>query len=408
MHPALPMLRTLICTLLLTTPALATTIGELQPGGGTVASRGGELAPLTIINFSRPALENGTVDRATVMWTGGPGAGCEDAFLLKFFRPGPAGLLVTAERGPFDADLGINVVPLTPAVAIEVGDLIGITQLEPVACGGVVNRRTDRFEAWGTVSSDPPAGSTVSAIEFTHGVVPSLRASNENDPVYGYLPVVGSTPGNFNSFFRTAVQLTNRGNSTISGRLVFHPAGASAQAGDPFVTYTLQPDQTTSVDDIVAAAGVSGIGSMDVVPTTGYPPDITARVYNDAGTAGTAGFTETVMTPYQALQRFDRGSFQVPADLTNFRMNIGVRTLDDGVTLDVVHYNANGEPFATIQRVYPANYFEQVSAAQFLNNGTLAAGGHIVVRVDRGSAFVYSAVTDNRTNDGAIRFPTKY
>ena len=408
MHPPSPMLRKLICTLLLATPAFATTIGELQPGGGTVASRGGTLAPLTVISFSRPALEGGTVDRATVIWAGAPGAGCDDAFRIKFFRPGPTGLQVTAERGPFDAELGINTVQLAPAVAIQPGDLIGITQLQPVACGGVVNRRSDRSEAWGTVSSDPPAGSTVSNIEFTHGLVPSLRATNENNPIYGYLPVVGSTPGNFNSFFRTGVQMTNRGNSTISGRLVFHPAGRSAQVTDPFVTYTLQPDQTISIDDVVAAAGVSGIGSMDVVPTTGYPPDITARIYNDAGTAGTAGFTETVMTPHQALQRFDRGSLQVPADLTNFRMNIGVRTLDDGVTLNIIHYDANGTPSAAVQRVYPANYFEQVSASQFLDNTALAAGGHIVIRVDSGSAFVYSAVTDNRTNDGSIRFPTKY
>ena len=387
-------------------PAFAVTIGELQPGGGTIASRGAGVAPLTIISMSRPALEAGSVNRATLIWSGGPAAGCMNAFKVKFFRPTPsAGIQFLAERGPFNVVPGINNVTFS-AVVIAQGDLIGITQLLPVSCGGVVNRRTDKYETWGTSPTDPLSGQV--AVDFTSGLVPSLRASSEASPVHGYLPVVGSTAGGFGSLFKTAVQLTNRGNATITGRLVFHRAGTSGVATDPSVTYSLAPGQTQSIADVVVAAGTTGIGSMDVVPTSGYPPDITARIFNDEGSAGTSGFTEQTMTWFEALFRFERGSLVIPTDLSNLRMNVGVRTIE-ATTLAVSVRTAAGELTSVfLTRSDPANYFEQITASQFLGNATVPPGGYIDVQIETGSAFIYAAVTDNRTNDGSIRFPTKY
>lgn len=390
-------------------PAFAVVIGELQPGGGTIASRGNEAGPLTIISFSRPALQSGQVDRATVIWGGStPAGGCDDAFEIKFFRPTATDVQVIAVRGPFDAVPGINNVPLNPAVSIQAGDLIGITQLLPVSCGGMVNRRSDKNEVWGSANSDPGTG-PLTGIAYTHGLVPSIRAANEAQPVHGHLPVVGSTAGGFGSLFRTSVQLTNRGAATITGRLVFHPAGASGTNTDPALVYTLEPQQTMSVNDVVVATGATGIGSMDVVTTSGYPPDVTARIFNDEGAAGTSGFTYEQRTPFEAMHRFDRGSLTIPADMENFRMNIGIRTLGDGAALNIVQYDANGVLTSVfVQRSYPANYFEQITASQFLDGAAVAAGGYILIQVESGSAHLYAAVTDNRTNDGAIRFPTKY
>lgn len=399
----------IIAVALSAAPLFAVTVGELQPGGGTVASRGGTLAPLTLIDFSRPAFGIGNVTRATLVWTAGPAAGCEDSFEVKFFRPSETGLDVIATRGPFDSVAGIIDIPLSPAVNVQPGDYIGITQLQPVSCGGVTNARTDRSNLVGAVPSDPDSG-TVSNIEFVNGLVMSVRASSEANPVHGTLPVVGSTQGSFGSLFRTAVQLTNRGVSPISGQLVFHPAGATAASTDPKYTYTLQPAQTISLDDIIAAMSTSGIGSMDIVPFTSYPPDVTARIYNDEGTGGTSGFTEEVMTPVNAMQRFERGSFTIPSDLTNFRMNIGIRTLDEGVTIQVIEYDANGIQVSglNVARSYPPNYFEQVTLSQFLEEGVVAEGGFIIVQIQSGSAYVYASTTDNRTNDSSIRFPKKF
>lgn len=402
------LIRTVVIALF-AAPVFAVTIGELQPGGGTVASREGDLAPLTIISVSRPSLTSGTVDRATVIWTGAPAAGCTNAFKIKFFRATSSnGVQVLAERGPFEAKQGINNVSLNPPVNIQADDMIGVTQLQSRACGGVVNRRTDMNEVWGSAPGDPASG-TVNNIDYTHGLVPSVRATSEASPVYGFLPVVGSTQGGFGSLFRTSVQLTNRGNVEITGRLTFHRAGVSGAANDPSVVYTLRPNETQTIEDVVAATGTSGLGSLDVITTSGYAPDVTARIYNDGGSAGTSGFTEEVMTPYEAMHRFVRGSLTIPGDLTNFRMNVGIRSLEQGVELNIIQYDASGVPTGLfLKRTYPANYFEQMTVSQFIDGAAVAPGGYLVVQIENGSAFVYGTVTDNRTNDSSIRFPEKF
>src|SRR6187200_751529 len=77
------------------------------------------------------------------------------------------------------------------------------------------------------------------------------------------VPVVGSTPGNFGSFFRTELQFRNGGGSDLTGRFVFHPNGRAAQAGDPSMPFTLDSDQTVSWSDVVDAMGITGLGSLD-------------------------------------------------------------------------------------------------------------------------------------------------
>ena len=391
------------------TPVFAVTVGELQPGGGTVASRGGDLAPLTIVSVSRPALTGGAVDRATVIWLGGPEAGCQSSFKIKFFRATSSnGVQVLAERGPFASKAGILNVVLNPPVNVQADDMIGITQLQSSSCGGVANRRTHQNEVWGSAPVDPVSGN-VDNIDYTHGLVPSVRASSDAAPIHGYLPVVGSTQGSFGSLFRTAVQLTNRGQVEITGRLVFHPAGVSAANTDPSVVYTLRPNETQSIEDVVVATGTTGLGSLDVIPTSGYPPDVTARIYNDAGAAGTSGFTTEMVTPFRAMHRFTRGSLTIPADTTNFRMNVGIRTLESGVEMNIIQYDASGVSTGLfVRRSFPANYFAQMTVGQFVNDAAVAPGGYLVVQIESGSAFVYSTITDNRTNDSSIRYPEQF
>ncbi|HEX7828828.1 MAG TPA: hypothetical protein VF787_04200, partial [Thermoanaerobaculia bacterium] len=60
-------------------------------------------------------------------------------------------------------------------------------------------------------------------------------------PATRVLAVVGSTPGNFGSYFRTSVQLYNSHDVPLSGKLVFHTAGVAGNASDPSLNYTLSP-----------------------------------------------------------------------------------------------------------------------------------------------------------------------
>src|SRR5262249_39479149 len=109
------------------------------------------------------------------------------------------------------------------------------------------------------------------------------------------LPAVASAAGSSGSFFRTGVQLNNANASPMSGRFVFHRAGAVGVENDPSLTYALNPGETQNVSDLVQAMGQSGLGSIDLIPGLGGFPTVLARVFNDGGSKGTAGFTEDLV-----------------------------------------------------------------------------------------------------------------
>ena len=99
------------------------------------------------------------------------------------------------------------------------------------------------------------------------------------------------------------------------------------------------------------------------------------------------------------------GVLLLPSDLTNFRMNVGVRSLESSATLTISTFAADGTLMTTRSNVtYAPNYFEQVTASQFTGLSTLPAGGSILVTVNiGGAAFVYGSITDNRTQDSSMR-----
>src|SRR5256885_1158469 len=138
--------------------------------------------------------------------------------------------------------------------------------------------------------------------------------------------------------------------------------------------------------------GVSGLGSLDVVTTGGQELVVSARIFSDAGASGTSGFTEEGLAPTQARRIiFGSGSIDgvllLPVDSINFRMNVGVRSLESGATLTIKTYDAGGTLVNTRSNVvYPANYFEQATASQFPGLSTIPAGGSIMVSVN-GAAF---------------------
>jgi hypothetical protein len=401
-----------ILFLLVTTSVQAVTIGALPSGGLGVRALQETSIVTTIVNSAYPATEAGTVSRATVMWLSGPNSpdgGCEDAFELKFFRPstsGPFSLTVIAERGPFDAVDAANVLTLTPPVAIQPGDMIGVTEHGGfLSCGGTFSAGADQTFSYFIADSDPALRAPITDMQIDRGLIPGIRASSEADVVHGHIPVVGSLNGAFGSRFKTAVQLTNRSRGSSTGKLVFHPAGTAASPADPSLDFTLlSPKQTIAFDDIVDQMGRTGLGSMDLVVTDGPPPEVTVAVFDDQGAAGTSGFTTEVVTPSQALQDFTTATLTTPSDPANFRLNIGIRTLGSGATVRFSATDASG--FSVGQgslKTFPANYFEQNSASVYLGGAPVPANGTITVFVQNGTAFVYGATTDNRTNDARFR-----
>ena len=217
------------------------------------------------------------------------------------------------------------------------------------------------------------------------------------------LPVIGSTPGAGGALFRTSVQLHNPTGSEINGRVVFHASGISGSASDPALGYSLAPGQTKSISDLLPAMGMSGLGSADIEVTSGSVPAATVRVFNDAGAAGTTGFTEDLVRGEEALRPGHAAVLLLPTDPVNYRFNLGVRTLHEGATATLTLRDASGAVSATVERAFPATYHEQQEAGAFLGVVTMPPGGSISLAVTSGAAIFYGATVDNRTGDPSLQ-----
>ncbi|HVS31802.1 MAG TPA: hypothetical protein VMS98_10130, partial [Thermoanaerobaculia bacterium] len=234
---------------------------------------------------------------------------------------------------------------------------------------------------------------------------PSLQLARPVDSVAGerrVLPVVGSTPGALGSFFKTAVQLHNATQQAIEGRLVFHPAGIRGGDHDPALPYHLAPGETISYDDLLPAMGLSGLGSVDLVSTTGPLPLSVTRIYNDAGDAGTTGMTEEQVPLASALRGGDRGVLLAPANPDGARFNIGIRTLDEGVTITFVVRNSIGREVGRTTRELAPAFFTQLPASTLLGLPP-RENDSVTVIVESGAAIVYGTYTDNITQDPTLK-----
>jgi streptogramin lyase len=220
------------------------------------------------------------------------------------------------------------------------------------------------------------------------------------------LPVVGSTPGVGGSFFRTSVQLHNSGTTYSNGGIRFHASGTTGGPQDPVLPFTLVPGETLTIPDLLPAMERSGLGSVDVSLTLGSAanlPVVTARVFNDAGPAGTTGFVLNGVPAEEALRTGERAVLLVPSDLTDFRLNLGVRTLNADVTLTVTVRYSYGGIAAVVSKFFPPVYHQQQPADTFLDGFSPPPGGSITVSVEAGAAIFYGATVDNRTGDPSLQ-----
>ncbi|MCM2314525.1 MAG: cohesin domain-containing protein [Thermoanaerobaculia bacterium] len=219
------------------------------------------------------------------------------------------------------------------------------------------------------------------------------------------LPVVGSAPGAFGSYFRTSVQLHNPGTSVRKGRIVFHTMATPATGSDPAYAFEIGPYSTVSFGDLLPQMGInSGLGSVDLLPDEGSElPLVVSRVFNDGGEKGTAGMTLMPMRLADALVAPSGGTMVTPTDPTKMRMNIGIRTLGTGATIKMVMRDKTGATVASRTVSYPPGYFVQQSADNLVEK-PLPPDGSIAFAVDKGAAVIYGSTTDNTTQDTSVQF----
>ena len=385
------------------------TVGtQIVDSGGTATIR--DAGPVTYVNLYAGATKNGTVNKATVGWS----APCSNAFKIVFLRQNfgsLAAFTLVASRGPFNAVKGRNEVTLSPAVNVNEGDLIGIVQLQSVsACGSVLTQSFSDLSIGYNMITPADMSTTSGTIgggvtNYSSGYAIEAIAYETSPVLVRILPAAGAAPG-ATAFFRTSLQMLNATTNTITGNLVFRKQLQPGSITDPSLAFSLSPGQSISYPDVVASMGSSGVGSLDIFTNNGDAPIITARVFSDGGAAGTSGFSEESLPPGAALDFFSRGILLIPPDLTNFRMNVGVRTLDPGATLTVSTYDSAGNVKGT--RTLPAygpNVFDQLPVSTFTGVSSVPPGGYILVsfNVFGGRAFLYSSVIDNRTSDSTFR-----
>jgi hypothetical protein len=250
------------------------------------------------------------------------------------------------------------------------------------------------------------AGGTLSAWVDDVSFVPSGAPTAEGET--GFLPVAGSVQGNFGSNFKTSVRILNPASSVVSGRLVFHPAGQSADASDPSIGYALGPGQSFAWDDVVGAVGESGLGSLDVTSDALNPPVVVTRIFNDAGPAGTSGFTEPLFVPTQRaalpLPPAILGYLLGPSEVERFRYNVGIRNLGAAIDVTAEVLDPSGAVVHTVTRTYPADSFEQKSATDFAGGFAFANGHSLRISPAAAALIVYGATVDNATNDSGAQF----
>ena len=285
-----------------------------------------------------------------------------------------------------------------------------LLNLGPGTSGVTINQLTStiRTFSYRIIASNPPSPLNEFTVPCTgtanltlFGVV-SPFAQRVNRIV---IPVVGSTRGQNNASFKTSLRL-GPAQSLSVGKIIFHPAGLAGSDNDPSIPYRIERGQTMQFDDVVAAMGQSGIGSLDVVPlnlfSLGDPGvlPVETRLFNEAA-EGTFGAFEAPVLPADAFKPIDWNVY-IPS--SRFRVNIGIRTLTDA-HVDYFHIAADG---AITEKIvdYPANYVFLDAADHFFGK-PMNSGDTIVIKIsgDNVIAIPFHTFTDNSTNDPAVFNP---
>lgn len=386
---------------------------DVKMGSDVTAPDSPDLAPASVrtdISLD-PATATGRITSVTVYWSD---ATCANAFKIKFFRRNGDALTPTgAGFGPFSATSNVTTITFGPSVpAVQQGDLIGIVRVGDCGTPGALASTSSN----GYLSYYGEVVTTTSVVDGQR--VPAALAVSATGPatdsVGAVLPAVGSVRGLNGSAFKTSLQLLNPSSSTMTGWIVFHPHGIPAGNNGSGYGYSIPAGQQISIDLDTAFTGAAtglGLGTMDFdIPTGQGRPQIVARVYNDAGTDGTAGFYEDPISLADTgaggriISRGATGFMVTPVDTKRTRFNIGVRSYFSGAEIRADLLDNAGHVLASASKHYPANYFEQVDAASFFGGVPVGANKIIRIIVDDGSATVYGATTDNVTNDPAVQY----
>jgi hypothetical protein len=220
-----------------------------------------------------------------------------------------------------------------------------------------------------------------------------------------FLPVAGSVSGRFDSQFATGFQIHNPTGQPMAVRLTFHPAGRSATDDDPELALAIGPRTTRSFSDVIESIGATGLGSLDVTVAASLQPVMLARVYSISDRGQTS-----LMTPLVAeddvLSAGEEALIIAPDAPHLSRLNVGVRTHEEGVRLTATIRSPEGAVLATVPLSYGSRFFMQ-AAAEELFGRTFTGNESITFIIEEGRGIIYGVWTDNVTQDPALHFAAR-
>ena len=326
----------------------------------------------------------GVVTSASFAWSNFPCAGAAKISFLRYFPQGFFNIELLAERGPFDVHQALQSVSLSPPVTVLAGDFIAITPL--TTCGTVLAKTPSDDELISPIGNQPP-------LPIANGTL-ALAASGTLLPdsgISGIIPVIYTGDGEFGAHFQTTASIHNPWDVPISGDFRYDFRFAIPyQYG-----YSLSPGETA---EIVLTAS---FGSVEILLRSGPAPLATAYLFDDFGSSGTVGFTESDVSPDEALMAGDRGVLFGPQDPSNFRMNIGYRSVDVVASASATALHSDGTVAASIT-LTPGNLLTQVSFEDLFG---IPLESNMTIHFDvlSGKLVAYAATSDNRTNDASLQ-----
>lgn len=315
------------------------------------------------------------------------------------------GAIVTVQQGLTSA---IDIEP----VSTEVGSQTYLVlEFSTNMLGGAPGRLTMVTGATGKIVAAPLISPTSMAADLVRGEVfvtqiftgQVIRVATAGIVPVAFppsvIPIVASSAGVGGSQFETTVQLTNPYEFAISGVLVLRTTGGT---GDPSLPYSLAPHATLAFNNIMQSFGRTGIGSIDILPAIGPPPVAAVRIH-EVGTGN--GFYQQPVPAENVLVSGQRVAFLAPTSVTEFRMNLGIRTFSAGTNIKVTVFHADGSQGSGTTHTLVPNSVVQMPAAQFVGDD-LRANDSILVEIVNGAAIVYGSVINNQTQASSIQIPS--
>lgn len=325
------------------------------------------------INIQKEDLGRGR--RYELSWQPSPGA---TKYTIESTRQQPDGSTVTYRE---------NVTPRTNTMREEVS----VASTEPV---------TVTYTVTATGGAEPCVGT----LQITYPSDPNIERAMRKSTI----PFVGSVLGANGSVFKTSLRLRGTRHNQ-RGFLIYHPSNTVATDFDPIIPYTLAGTASTlEWDDVVAAFGVSGTGSIDIVPEVAPDgsftvPDAEVRLFNVApnGTFGTIEW-QTQAHDFHSSNPNAIRSLTVTVPAQELRLNLAIRTFEE--TTAQIELVRAGVSVVLREFTLSRDYLLFNSAAGFLGND-LRPGDAITMRILTGGAVPLYTLTDNRTNDPALFMP---